>query len=94
MFKRNVIETSKVLDEQEKKVAMINLDDLPEGIREDIEEYMEENNIPRIDNYMKLRSAIDYYLMWQGIVGFTSSIYDIMEKSFYAKIEVNTLNQD
>ncbi len=86
MLNRNVIENSKVLTEN--AVVMINLNDLPEEIREDIEECMEENNIPRVDDFMTLKQAFDIYLMWNGISGFTNSLYTILEKSFYAKIEL------
>ncbi len=90
MIGREIQEFDKVYQQEHERPAMINLDDLPENISEGIIEYMETNNIPKLDNYLRMDTAINFYLEWKGIIGYSSYIIAIIEKAFYAKINFKT----
>lgn len=67
--------------EEKENALMVKLNYLPENIESDIREFAEENNktIPE-DGYMKFSTALDYYLTWNGIQGWTNTIISILRE--------------
>lgn len=81
----NFISLAEVRD----NTLMVKLNHLPEHIESDIREFAEENNktIPE-DGYLKFSIALDYYLIWNGIQGWTNTIISILCEVKEYKIEI------
>ncbi len=56
----------------------IDFNKLPRVIQEDIRSYMRDNNLGELKQ-MTLRYALDMYLGWQGIQGYTYAILEIIK---------------
>jgi hypothetical protein len=68
---------SKILLEESELEIIINYKTLPAFIRSDIEEFQETNQLHlKIDEngYCNIRPALNYWLQWNGIVGYTDNI--------------------
>ncbi len=75
--------------EERNNALMVNLSYLPEHIESDIREFAEENNktIPE-DGYLKFSVALDYYLQWNGIQGWTNTVISLLREIKEFKIEL------
>jgi len=71
---------------------MVNLNSLSPIIRDDIKEYCIENkkerSLNRYDGYMNLEDALNYYLEWNGISGYTSLIMSIIQQATICRIDL------
>lgn len=54
----------------------VDLSKLPDSILQDINEFAQGNNQPPAET---VYDALHYYLMWNGIIGFTACIVAIMQ---------------
>jgi len=82
---------SKILIEDELDTIRINYKSLPSFIRSDIEEFQEENNLYLdIDKngYCNIKKALDYWLQWNGIVGYTNNIITFINCIIIDKKEI------
>jgi len=51
---------------------------LPKRVEQDIEDFIADNNIrPSVE--MTMEEALDYYLKWNGIIGYTETILEIVK---------------
>jgi hypothetical protein len=57
-------------------------DTLPRWILDDVEEYLEANNYGCGVNDLTKRQILDFYLCWNGIVGYTDDIICVISELF------------
>lgn len=57
---------------------LVNIDALPQEIRDSIVSHQKENGIAARKN-LSLETALKYYLEWNGIIGFTQQIFSIFQ---------------
>ena len=71
-------------------VFMIELERLPEHIKSDIKEYLEENEIKNIpeDGFYRIETLLNYYLEWNGVVGYTEIIVDILKYASICQVKI------
>lgn len=77
-----------MFDGNKNGVFMVKLDTLPSHIKNDIIEFIEENNIKNIpeDGFYRIETLLRYYLEWNGIVGWTEDIMSIIKHADICKV--------
>lgn len=74
-------------------VLMVRLESLRECILDDITTYCEENKrtvlLTRYDGYMNLETALNCYLEWNGVVGYTDLIMEIIQQASICRIKLD-----
>jgi hypothetical protein len=74
-------------------VLMVKLESLRGPILEDIKSYCEENKrtilLTRYDGYMNLETALNFYLEWNGIIGYTDLIMEIIQQASICRIQLD-----
>ena len=74
-------------------VLMVRLESLRGCILDDITSYCEENNknslLTRYDGYMSLETALNCYLDWNGVVGYTDLIMEIIQQASICRIQLD-----
>jgi hypothetical protein len=61
---------------------MVRLSDLPKQIQNDIRDFENDNRKGSGQDVLPLETALDYYLLWNGVLGYTNPILQIVSKSF------------
>ena len=71
-------------------VFMIKLEDLPNYMKSEIQEFIEENEIKNIpeDGYYRIETLLKYYLEWNGVVGYTGDIINLIKHAAICKVEM------
>lgn len=71
--------------------CLVNLKDLPLNVEGDIQEFQVENcnKYPRQD-LLPLKEALQQYLEWNGIQGYTHDILEIVDAVFKGRLKLLT----
>jgi hypothetical protein len=63
--------------------TLINVDQLPEGIKQDIREYLNFYGAQGIQaangQFLRVEDALQCYLEWNGIIGYTDTVIAIIK---------------
>lgn len=67
--------------------VLLNPNNLPAAVRRDIQSFIDENNVPAEIQHLTEEEAFDYYLKWNGIIGWTDAILGAIKGIKHAAIK-------
>lgn len=67
---------------------------LPPFIRGDIYSFIQDNKLPLDIVNLSPRDIVDYWLQWNGIIGYTDNIINLVDAAFSAETRESILRRN